>query len=359
MANPNPYNPSYSFSDWQTSNPAKPLPAPQIDNELANISSSLNAAITALNQVRRSDGKLANGIVTFESLNNDLKAGYSGGAVSAWAPIVDYATGIVAQALAPATLVFYQGESYVCIVAHTTTALFDVTKWHKIASRGVNGTGSGDMLASLNLSDLANKPQARINLGLGNVDNTNDAGKPISTATQAALDVLTAKLNDPWYSLPIGIPFPLMTHKGASAPPTNQSYRYIKLTASDAYNTGILTSESVSGSAPLVIATAVISDGLSPMNGQTVNLWNTEGRIPRAGATAGVLQNDAYQDHAHFVIGSDGTGGGVAIINSGGGGLSPNNKTGGATVAATGGTPRVANETRMKNEAVTYYMRIR
>jgi hypothetical protein len=192
MANPNPYNPSYSFSDWQTSNPAKPLPAPQLDNELANISSSLNFTITALADIRRSDGKLVNQIVTFESLDNDLRAGYSGGAVSAWAAVVDYVAGIAATPIAPATVVVYQGETYVCTVAHTTTALFDVAKWKKIASRGINGTGSGDMLASLNLSDLTNKPQALINIGLGNVDNTHDVDKPISTATQAAIDATNA-----------------------------------------------------------------------------------------------------------------------------------------------------------------------
>ncbi len=39
-----------------------------------------------------------------------------------------------------------------------------------------------------NLAALANKATARANLGLGNVDNTSDANKPISTAAQAALD---------------------------------------------------------------------------------------------------------------------------------------------------------------------------
>lgn len=39
-----------------------------------------------------------------------------------------------------------------------------------------------------NLAALANKATARANLGLGNVDNTSDANKPISTATQTALN---------------------------------------------------------------------------------------------------------------------------------------------------------------------------
>lgn len=41
---------------------------------------------------------------------------------------------------------------------------------------------------SNNLSDVSNPTAARSNLGLGNVDNTSDINKPISAATQAALN---------------------------------------------------------------------------------------------------------------------------------------------------------------------------
>lgn len=77
MADPTKYVPAYSYSGWQATNPTRPLPADEVDNDLANVSRSVNETIDALKQIRRSDGKLANQSVGPDQLSPALTIGFT------------------------------------------------------------------------------------------------------------------------------------------------------------------------------------------------------------------------------------------------------------------------------------------
>lgn len=144
---------------------------------------------------------------------------------------------------------------------------------------------------------------------------------------------------------------------------------YIKLTAgltgSGQYNEGKLTSESVTGSAPLVVATAVINDAGSPMNGQTVNLINTENRYIMPGTSAGTVANDQMQLITGELIGGQEnlTGNGAFSAGNALASNRPGNGTASARSAlfssANSSGARTGTSTNVKHIQVTAYMRIK
>lgn len=74
MADPTPFVPGYSYTDYQETAPNDPLPGPQVDNDFADVATSTVTLVNAVKDVRRSDGKLKNGIVTYDSLSASVKA---------------------------------------------------------------------------------------------------------------------------------------------------------------------------------------------------------------------------------------------------------------------------------------------
>lgn len=74
MADPTPYEVAYSFSGYQATSPADPLPAGPLDVELAALETTIASLIAALAEVRRSDGNLQNGSVTWDGLDADVQA---------------------------------------------------------------------------------------------------------------------------------------------------------------------------------------------------------------------------------------------------------------------------------------------
>lgn len=88
------------------------------------------------------------------------------------------------------------------------------------------------MLAANNLSDLTNKATARTNLVLGNVDNTADANKPVSTAQAAAdatkLDKAAANITGT-LGLPIFTPPQLLADQNDYNPPGFSAATYVRV----------------------------------------------------------------------------------------------------------------------------------
>lgn len=108
MANPTPYAPEYAFSDVPSFFPAEPL-----NNELDNVATAIDETITALADVRRSDGKLKNGVVTPESLSADVLLG-----------IGDPTSWNAGKTFAARATVYRNNSIYITYVAHTAGSDF-------------------------------------------------------------------------------------------------------------------------------------------------------------------------------------------------------------------------------------------
>lgn len=166
---------------------------------------------------------------------------------------------------------------------------------------------------------------------------------------------------DPYEFVPLGNFVFDVGITGFVPPPTNRRYRYIKLTSgltgSGAYNEGCLTSEAVSGSSPLIVATSVISLAASPFVTRTIRLFNNERRFIRAGSP-GNIQDDALQDmNGRFVGRTNGISG---VFTDAGAENTFASGTGNFSFIdfRASNVARVANETRPRNIGADIYMRI-
>ena len=75
MAPPIPYTRGTSFTDAQAADPEAPLSGPGIDAEYDRILITINSLITALAEIQRADGALANGSVGADQISPDVYTG--------------------------------------------------------------------------------------------------------------------------------------------------------------------------------------------------------------------------------------------------------------------------------------------
>jgi microcystin-dependent protein len=117
MTNPTPYAPAYSFGGYQASNPTQPLPGNQVDAELSQVAASMSQTIAALLELRRSDGRLNNQVVTAESLAPEVRSLLAGDPTprGAWAASTFYAAN---------DLISSSGSTYIAVAEHTSAAAF-------------------------------------------------------------------------------------------------------------------------------------------------------------------------------------------------------------------------------------------
>lgn len=137
MPQPTPYNRLYNFTDWQTVNPSKPLPATELDGELNAVKLTTDQLRANAALIQRDDGRLANQSVTPESFSAGALAIISQGQYSprgAWASATGYAAGDVVE---------FNLATYLAVAAHTSDSVFATDlaagRWLLLANAALSG----------------------------------------------------------------------------------------------------------------------------------------------------------------------------------------------------------------------------
>lgn len=134
---------------------------------------------------------------------------------SAWTTATDYNS---------YDIVTNNGNSYLCLVAHTSDVFstdLSASRWGLLAEKGASGAGSGDLVSTNNLSDVADAATALANLG----------GQPLDATLTALAGTLTGVNKIP-YSTSTDIAAELdfkdeddMASDSATAVPSQQSVK--------------------------------------------------------------------------------------------------------------------------------------
>jgi hypothetical protein len=173
---------------------------------------------------------------------------------------------------------FNNGASYTKVsdqkLSYTPYSLFAETAGKLGGTLGITGGGTGSTTAV----------GARGNLGLGNVDNTSDASKPISAATQTALDL---KANTADVNSALALKATVVALQAHMAITADTTMLATKAALTDLNNYALIASPAFSG----IPTVPTASPGTNSTQIATTAYTTAAIAVATAGATSGVADN--------------------------------------------------------------------
>lgn len=110
MAQPTAYTRAYNFANFQAVSPNSPLPANQVEAEYNRIKRTLDETLANLAKIQRDDGEVKNQTIGFDQLKPEIN-GFGTTAPTLWETATSYSL---------RDAVFFEGNGYVCVTAHTS-----------------------------------------------------------------------------------------------------------------------------------------------------------------------------------------------------------------------------------------------
>lgn len=170
------YSPTVGFATEESNSVAgrSTVRTVAVDNELANISSSINAINTNLKKLQRDDGKPADFLVEPYALSEQTRALITAGGNprGIWLPATAYAAKDCVQ---------YAGIAYICITNHTSAGVFDVNLW-----MAISGDGSASASATAAATSATNAASSATAAATSATNAANSATAAATSATNAS-----------------------------------------------------------------------------------------------------------------------------------------------------------------------------
>lgn len=181
------YSRVYNFTNFQSANPASPLPGNEVDAELNAVKATTDAINANLQLIQRSDGALANASVGYQQLQGAILTGMN-------PPALWSSAGINYQ---PGALVFSGTVMYVCNTANTSNVLSPPTSnpaWTFLIDFSVVTFTTGQVTAADLAAGAVTSPALGPGLALSSSPAPGDNSTMIATTefVQAMLAALTS-----------------------------------------------------------------------------------------------------------------------------------------------------------------------